>query len=73
MLSSAASLWPPARTRNPRPPRRAHLREKNLNLFDLVLDQTYPWETLHEEHKILTIRILARLIAQAALRHQERE
>jgi hypothetical protein len=73
MLFSAASLQQPARRINPRPPRRANLREKNLNLFDLVLDQTYPWETLHEEHKILAIQILARLIAQAAPRNQERE
>jgi hypothetical protein len=71
MLSSAASLWQPARTVNPRPPRRAQLREQNLNLFDLVLDQTYPWETLHEEEKILAIQILARLIARIG--NQERE
>jgi hypothetical protein len=73
MLSSAASLWQPARTINPRPARRAQLREQNLNLFDLVLGQTYPWETLHEEEKIRAIQILARLIAQAAPRNQERE
>jgi hypothetical protein len=71
MLSSAASLWQPARTINLRPPRRAKLREQNLNLFDLVLDQTYPWETLHEEEKILAIQILARLIARIG--NQERE
>jgi hypothetical protein len=49
------------------------LRERNRNLFDLLLDETYPWEILHEEHKDLAIQILARLIAQAVLGHQERE
>ena len=49
------------------------MQENNLNLFDLLLDETYPWETLHEEHQAVAIQILARLIAQAALPHQERE
>jgi hypothetical protein len=48
------------------------LQEKNLSLFDLLLDETYPWETLHEEHKIRAIEILARFIANA-LRNQEEE
>ena len=47
------------------------MQENNLNLFDLLLDETYPWETLHCEHKLLTIEILARLIANASLRHNE--
>jgi hypothetical protein len=66
MLSSAASLPSPARTELS-PPRRAPVREKNRSLFDLLLEETYPWETLHEEHKNLAIQILARLIVQAAL------
>jgi len=49
------------------------LRERNLNRFDLLLDETAAWETVHEEHQALAIRILARLIAQAVLRNQERE
>jgi hypothetical protein len=49
------------------------LRNRNRNLFDLLLDETYPWETLPEEHKDLAIQILARLIAQAVRGHQERE
>ena len=69
MLSSTASLQPPARTS----PRRANLPEKIPNLFDLFLDQTYPWETLHEENKILAIQILARLLAQTAVHRQPRE
>jgi hypothetical protein len=72
MLSSAASLRSPARTEIPQQRRRAPLRERNRNLFDLLLDETYPWETLHEEHKNLAIQILARLIAQAARNNQER-
>jgi hypothetical protein len=73
MLSSAASLQQPARTGDPRPPRRANLQQKNSNLFDLLLDETYPWQTSNEEHQRLAIQILARLIAQTALRHQEKE
>jgi len=48
------------------------VREKNRSLFDLLLDETYPWETLHEEHKNLAIQILARLIVQAALGTEEK-
>jgi hypothetical protein len=71
MLSSAALLPSPARTEIPRPKRRAPVREQNRNLFDLLLDENYPWETLNEEHKNLAIQILARLIVQAALGSQE--
>lgn len=46
--------------------------EKNLNLFDLLLHETYPWETLHDEHKRLVIEILGRLIANW-LRHRNEE
>jgi hypothetical protein len=48
------------------------LRERNRNLFDLLLDETETWETLHEEHKNLAIQILARLIVQAVLGDPER-
>ena len=48
------------------------MREKNRNLFDLLLDETYPWETLNEEHKNLAIEILARFIVQAALGNEEK-
>ena len=46
--------------------------EKNLTLFDLLLHETYPWETLHEEDKRLAIEILGRLIANW-LRNQNEE
>jgi len=72
MLSSAASLPSPARTEIPRQRRRAPVRERNRKLFDLLLDETYPWETLHEKHKDLVIQILARLMAQAILGDHER-
>jgi hypothetical protein len=49
------------------------LQEKNPNLFDLLLDVTYPWQTLNEEYQTLAVKILARLIAQTARRNQERE
>ncbi len=48
------------------------MRENNRSLFDLLLDETYPWETLNEEHKNLALQILARLIVQAALGSQEK-
>jgi hypothetical protein len=48
------------------------LRKRNRNLFDLLLDETYPWETLHEKQKDLVIQMLARLIAQAVRGDQER-
>jgi len=50
MLSSAASLLLP-RAEIPQPRRRVPVREKNPNLFDLLLDETYLWETLDEEQK----------------------
>ena len=49
------------------------MQEKNPNLFDLLLDETYPWQTLNEEHQTLAVQILARLIAQTARRNQEAE
>ena len=70
MLSSAASLPPPARTAFPR--RRVLLRDTNRLLFDLLLDATYPWDTLHQKHQDLAIEILARLIVQAALGSKEK-
>jgi hypothetical protein len=41
------------------------LQNKNLSLFDLLLDETYLWETLHEQSRLLAIEILARLIAKS--------
>jgi hypothetical protein len=72
MLSSPASLLLLARMDISPPPRRAPVRETNRSLFDLLLDETYPWETLNEEHKTLAIQVLARLIVQAALGNEEK-
>jgi hypothetical protein len=72
MLSSAVSLPSPATTEIQRPPRRAPVQEKNRSLFDLLLDETYPWESLNEEDKNLAIQILARLIVHAALGSEEK-
>jgi hypothetical protein len=47
------------------------VQENNLNLFDLLLHETYPWETLNDEHKLLAINILARLIANASLSNHD--
>ena len=47
------------------------MQEKNLSLFDLLLDETSPWETLHDEHKSLAIEVLARLIANSLRNHDE--
>jgi hypothetical protein len=47
------------------------LQESNLNLFDLLLHETYPWETLREEHKRRAIEMLGRLIAHWLRDHDE--
>jgi hypothetical protein len=49
------------------------LPEKNPSLFDLLLDESCPWEALHDEHKVLAIDILARLLANATLRNHDQE
>ena len=69
-LSSMLSSAVPARTALPR--RRVPLRDVNRLLLDLLLDATYPWDTLHQKHKDLAIEILARLIVQAALGSKEK-
>jgi hypothetical protein len=71
MLSSAASLVRKARQIPPRK-RRAPL-QRNLNLFDLLLEEIYVWETLENKPKTLAIEILARLIARAAAYNHTQE
>ena len=31
------------------------MQENNLSLFDLLLDESYPWETLADGHRIVEI------------------
>ena len=49
------------------------MRNRNQNLFDLLLDETDPWETIPEEHQDLAIHVLARLMVQVVLRSPERK
>ena len=46
------------------------MRNKNRNLFDLLLDEAAPWESLDEEHKNLALRILLKPFS--AIRKGER-
>jgi hypothetical protein len=47
--------------------------QRNLNLFDLLLNEIYVWETLENDQKILAIELLARLIANAAVDNHNQE
>jgi hypothetical protein len=42
------------------------VRENYPSLFDLLLDESCPWEEIKVEQKSLAIDILARLMADAA-------
>ena len=43
------------------------MRENEPSLFDLLLDESGPWEALDTEQQLQAIDTLARLIANAAL------
>lgn len=47
--------------------------QRNLNLFDLLLEEIYVWETLENEPKALAIEILTRLIVRAAADNHTQE
>jgi hypothetical protein len=47
------------------------LRENHPSLFDLLLDESCPWEAIRSEQQLLAIDILARMIANAILPHDE--
>jgi hypothetical protein len=47
------------------------LQENQSSLFDLLLDERCPWEALQAEQQLLAIEMLARLIANATLPHDE--
>ena len=72
MLSSAVSRNHKARRPIPLRKRRASLPTPP-NLFDLLLNDLYVWETLENEPKTLAIEILARLIARVAAGNRNQE
>ena len=51
--------------------RRVPVRENEPSLFDLLLDESSPWEALDNEQQLQAIDVLARLIANAALTQDE--
>jgi hypothetical protein len=46
--------------------RRVTVRENYPSLFDLRLDESFPWKAIEGEQKSLAIDMLARLMANAA-------
>lgn len=46
--------------------RRVTVQENYPSLFDLLLDESFPWEAIEVEQKYLAIDMLARLMANAA-------
>jgi hypothetical protein len=47
------------------------VRESEPSLFDLLLEESSPWEALDTEQQLQAIDVLARLIANAALAQNE--
>ena len=47
------------------------MQKNHPSLFDLLLDKSCPWEALQAEQQLLAIDILARMIANATLPHDE--
>jgi hypothetical protein len=47
------------------------LQENHPSLFDLLLEESSPWEALQSEQQLLAIYVLARLIANATLSHNK--
>lgn len=47
------------------------MRENYPSLFDLLLDESFPWEAIEIEQKSLAIDMLARLMANATLPQDE--
>ncbi|WP_157467694.1 hypothetical protein [Edaphobacter aggregans] len=47
------------------------MQENQPSLFDLLLDESCPWEALQAEQQLLAIEMLARLIANATLPHDK--
>ena len=51
--------------------RRVTVRKNHPSLFDLLLDESFPWEAIEVEQKSLAIDMLARLMANATLPQDE--
>jgi len=47
------------------------VQQDQPSLFDLLLDESGPWEALEAERQLQAIDILARLIANATLNNNE--
>ncbi len=47
------------------------MQENHPSLFDLLLEESSPWEALQSEQQLLAIYVLARLIANATLPHDK--
>jgi hypothetical protein len=47
------------------------VQKNHPSLFDLLLEESCPWEALQAKQQLLAIDILARLIANATLPHEE--
>ncbi len=47
------------------------MRENEPSLFDLLLEESTPWEALDTEQQLQAIDVLARLMANAALAQDE--
>jgi hypothetical protein len=49
------------------------VQQDQPSLFDLLLDESGPWEALEAEQQLLAIDILARLIANATMDNDEED
>ena len=47
------------------------MQQDQPSLFDLLLDESSPWEALDAEQQLQAIDVLARLIANATLTQDE--
>ena len=49
------------------------MQQDQPSLFDLLLDESRPWEALEAEQQLQAIDILARLIANATMDNDEED
>ena len=61
----SSTVWLPQQARGLK--RRVNVQQNQPSLFDLLLEQSGPWEALEAVQQIQAIDILARLIASAIL------